>query len=151
GRFAIVGVDHVADRRHAEDEGEQSPQAVDAPLEERPPLGRGRLGMMALGPGGVIGIALHIGISHRAAQVANLTYLEGLGASAAGPAWSTRAWASARGARTVAPDARRWPPPPNCSATRATSTSRERKLTLMPPRGCSMKNRPTSTPSMPRV
>src|SRR5262249_21061658 len=69
-------------------------------------------------------------------------------ARAARTASRTRARVSARLPSTTAPAARRWPPPPKRSATRATSTrERARKLTLTPPRGCSMNNSPTSTPA----
>src|SRR5262249_41651457 len=74
------------------------------------------------------------------------------GHRAACTAASTRAFASASEACTMAPEAKRWPPPPNYSAILATSTvARERKLTFTPPAGCSMKKRPTSTPPTLRV
>ena len=59
----------------------------------------------------------------------------------------TRGTVSASGSGRVAPAAALWPPPPNWPASRAQSRPfRDRTLSLIPPRACSMNSRPTSTP-----
>ena len=56
---------------------------------------------------------------------------------------------SESGSGSIAPAAALCPPPPNWPASLAQSSPfRERTLSLIPPRACSMKRRPTSTPSM---
>src|SRR5262249_11727304 len=134
-RGAVARVDWVRDAGHAGKYRKEGGQAVRRPFEKR-----------------ATAIAAGMGVVHEAnSRGASGQGGHGAGSSAAPTAARTRARASSSEAGRVAPAARRWPPPPKRSATWATSMERLRKLTFTPPRGCSMKSRPTSTPATLRV